>query len=249
MSGAADRTISAALATPRPGSARHVAQEPPAAVAGLELSDTLWKPLDFFRVNPANAAFRALKSDQYFADLEDDIRENGIMDDLIAMPDGLIMAGESRFIVAQRLGLAKIPVKLVLSPLTPEEQERRMVLHNVLRFEIPAAARAEMLYRIGFYERPAQEAAASLGVTERQVKRDRADAREAERIASEKGKDAPDVEDFLEAREKKNAERRASTAVSGGGMLGRLKAALEVLDARGGDFAESAQYVREAVGV
>lgn len=243
----AEKTIAGALAVRSPAPIVQAAPEP--VLRGLELSETeYWSP-ERFRLNPANEPFRALKSADYMDKLEADIRENGILDDLKAMPDGLLLAGESRLEIAKRLGLKKIPVKVVLSDLGEEEQERRLILDNLLRFEIDKDTRAALLYKIGLYDKPVQEAAQELGVSTRQVIRDRAVAAEAAELAQERGEEKPTRQDFAEARERKNADRRASTPAKAPGILERLKTALESLDARGGQYAESAQYVREAVGI
>jgi hypothetical protein len=248
MSNAAARTIAAALQAPRPGvsSAQSLAPEP--VSLGLELSETLYKPLSFFRLNPANERFRALKSAQYMEDMEADIRENGIVEDVLAMTDGLLLAGETRFLIAERLGLAKLPCKLVLSPLSAEEQEKRLILDNVLRFEIPSVARVEALYHIGFYKRPNAECMAALGASIRQVKREKAEARAAEKLAAEAGREAPAPQDFARVRETENAKRRASTPARKVDAL-TLESALHDLDTRGGQYAESADFIRKVVGL
>ena len=57
-----DATISAALSRPRPGkSAAPETKIEPAAV-GLELSEIEYKPVSWFRLNPANEVFRAVET-------------------------------------------------------------------------------------------------------------------------------------------------------------------------------------------
>jgi len=244
----AAKTIAAAIRAPRPGLSVVPSPAPEPVALGLELSETLYKPLEFFRLNPANERFRALKSEQYMADMEADIAENGIVEDVLAMTDGLLLAGETRFLIAQRLGIPKLAVKLVLSPLSPEEQEKRLILDNVLRFEIPSVARVEALYHIGFYKRPNSECAEALGASVRQIKREKLEARKAEELAAEAGREAPAPEDFARVRETENAKRRASTPARKVDIPA-LESALHDLDTRGGQYAESADFIRKVVGL
>lgn len=240
--------LESALSTPRPGTTSAPTLAPAETVAaGLELSDIEYRPASFFTLNPANEVFRAMKPEAYLADLARDIAENGITDPIIAMPDGLIIAGESRLVCAERAGLKKLPVRFITSDLSADEQEKRLVLNNLLRFEIDKDTRLALLYKVGFYDRPAAEAADSLGISPRQVKRDRADIREAERIAAEKGKSAPEAEEFREARETRREARRSSTPSEKVGII-RIESILAEMDALGGELAEYATKIREALG-
>ena len=141
--------LATAYAKPRPGTVATAAPEPQPASAGLELSEIMYKPRSWLRMNPENEIFRALKSPQYFDDLERDIREAGaILNPLIAMPDGLLLEGESRLLMAERIGMAKLPVRIVLSALDESEQRRRLWLGNLSRFEVDEDTRLLLYSRI-----------------------------------------------------------------------------------------------------
>lgn len=247
-----DDIISNATASPRPGASRAI-HEPTAAavIAGLELSDTIYKPVSWFHLNPANEVFRALKSEAYLADLEADICANGITDNLVAMPDGLVLAGESRVIVAGRISADyKLPVRLVLSPLTEEEQERRLILSNLLRFEIPENVRLVLARRVGlFSDIPRAEAAETMGKSLRQVKRDAAVLRDAEKLAQDAGRAEPTPEDVAAARERKNGTRKDKKPSTGKDSVRiLLSPTLELMDEEGGKCAEYANQIREVLG-
>jgi len=242
--------IAAATASPRPGTARAIHEPtPPPILAGLELSEIVYKPASWFRLNPANEIFRALKSEQYLADLEADIRANGVTDNLVALPDGLVLSGESRVIVAGRISAdCRLPVRIVLSDLSPEEQERRLILSNLLRFEIPEDVRLVLANKAGlFSDLTREEAAATLGKSLRQVKRDAATIREAEDLARENGRDEAAPADIEAARAKRNEARKSSTSGKKVDTI-KLESALLRLDELGGNYAESANLIRGAIG-
>jgi len=109
---------------------------------GLILSNILYKPLSFFKPNPCNAVFDALKTDEQFLTLYKDISETkAILNPLIVMPDGLIIEGHSRYEVAKKLSaegnsIGMLPTRIITTPLTNEEIKQRVYLGNLLRFEI-----------------------------------------------------------------------------------------------------------------
>lgn len=139
--------------------------EPTAASKGLELSDLMYKPLDWFTEDPENAAdFEKAKNARpgYWTDLQRDIEQNGILTPLLATPDGSLLQGHSRLTIARRLGLARVPVQIIDGGLPTDPQERarelrnRRRLDNLLRFELDDAARLAMLADIwpDFYTQP-----------------------------------------------------------------------------------------------
>jgi hypothetical protein len=215
----------------RPGSPAKPASPLPSVADGLELSDIIFKPLSFFRYNPANEIFRAIKTEQYFNDLERDIREAGqILEPILAMPDGLIISGESRFIVADGIEchdekgvFARLPCRLILSPMSVEEQERRLYLANLSRFEVDEDTRLLLYARIwpGYFSpgdtvAPAPaiaEIMEATGKSKRQVIRDGALVREAVTKATDEGRQAT-ASDIAEAREVRNEVRRAAPVAS-----------------------------------
>jgi len=202
----------------RPGGAVVNRQMTTAAPSsGLDLSDVIMKPRSWFIPNPENNIFRALKTDSYFKDLERDIAEAGaIINPLIALSDGLLLEGESRLLVAGRLGMERLPVRIVLSPMTEEEQRRRLWLGNLSRFEVDKDTRLFLYAKIwpGYFAGEAHASAVAVadivkatGSSKRQVIRDAGIVREARAKASEEGREAT-VQDLREVREGKNAERR-----------------------------------------
>lgn len=197
---------------------------PPAApiVQGLDLSDIFMKPRSFFRLNPANEIFRSKKTEAYYRDLERDIKENGIREPLLTMPDGLILSGESRWILSapERLNIERLPVRLMLSPLSPEEQERQLLLSNLSRFELDEDTRLYCYMKVwpGYFagEKVAEKAkvddiAQATGKSKRQVIRDGQVAREASAKAKEEGREVG-VEDIAQARKGRAEARREHSA-------------------------------------
>ena len=245
-----DAIIASALSRPRPGTTPKADPVPVAdpVSVGLELSEIEYRPAKWFKENPANEVFRSLKSAQYLDDLEADIRAVGVTDPLIAMSDGLIIAGESRVLCARRIDEAmRLPVRLVLSDLSPEEQEKRLLLNNLLRFEIPEDTRLVLSRRAGIFEIPRTEAAEKLGKSLRQVKRDAAIVRDAEEIAAEKGRDEIAPEDVQAARDKRNGVRKA-TSTGNNKVITMLLPILSEMDAEGGACREYADKIRKVLG-
>jgi hypothetical protein len=212
-------TITNAYTKPRPGSTPAASLPPaPDISTGLELSDIMYKPVSWLTVNPENAIFRALKSEQYFRDLQRDISEAGaILNPLIAMPDGLLLEGESRLLVAQRLEMKKVPVRLVLSPLSLDEQRRRLWLGNLSRFEVDEDTRLLLYAKIwqGYYRGDTvsspqvskAEIAQAIGKSERQVVRDKRIVEKAAVMAQAEDREMG-VQDIQAARQERNQARR-----------------------------------------
>ncbi len=83
--------------------------------------------------NPINAMyFESLAGDD-LARLEADIRDNGILDPLVAMRDGTLLTGHNRLEIARRIGLDEVPVRYVTRELSQEEQRDRIIADNLLR--------------------------------------------------------------------------------------------------------------------
>lgn len=213
----------------------HLAGTATSASDGLDLSDIVQKKRTDLRPNPVNEVFRRLKTEVYFRDLERDIREAGaIINPLIIMPDGLIIEGESRLIVAERIGIERLPCRVVLSPMPPEEQERRLWLGNLSRFEVDEDTRL-LLYSLiwpGYFSGSGDapkvaEIAEAVGKTPRQVKRDKAVVQAASRIAEEQGHEVS-VEDIEAARAEKNEARR-TTGKAPDEVILRVRRVLEKL--------------------
>ncbi len=211
--------------------------EPSLVIQGLEMSEVLSWPLDRFKPHPSNHVFDSAKSETYWRDLKRDILEAGaILNPLIVLPDGTLLEGHSRLRIAEELkaeghDLGRIPVRVVSSPITPEEAERRVYLGNLSRFEVDEDTRLNLYRKVwpdyfgqeGKAGRPtknnratvspfpttAQEIAKETGKSVRTIKSERAILRDAARRARDMGKPDPDIEDIRETRAKLNAQRRA----------------------------------------
>ena len=226
---------------PRTGYTPETAAAPPAPspiVQGLKLSDVQLWPQERFKPHPSNHVFDSAKTEDYWRDLRRDILEAGaIINPVIALPDGTLLEGHSRLRIAGELAaegkdLGRIPVRVVASPITPEEAERRVFLGNLSRFEIDADTRAALYARIWpdltreAKPGPASNAekgvtatvsvtsavkdlAASAGITERQAWNEKRVIEGAEKERRAEGAPALKPEHVKKAREKVNAERRA----------------------------------------
>jgi len=209
----------------------------------LKLSDVQLWPLESFKPHPSNHIFEESKTKTYWRDLRRDIVETGaILNPLIALPDGTLLEGHSRLRIAGELkaegnDLGKIPVRVVSSPITAEEVERRVYLGNLSRFELDENTRLSLYARIwpDFYGQEgkagrrtkkgdtmsplpptAQEIAEVTRKSPRQVKRDRKTVIRAGKIAAQKGKSAPDTEDIQEARKEGTSKRKAPAKAAAG---------------------------------
>jgi hypothetical protein len=195
---------------------------------GLLLSDIQLKPLSWFRYNPDNQIFRDLKTSEYFHSLEKDIvKANAIITPLIATPDGLLIEGESRHIICQKLfesgseHFGKLPTRIVLSPMTRAQIKERLFLGNLSRFDIPREVKILAYAEIwpkyflkttdgsrGSEVTTKKEIAAATGLSESQIKRDKAVIKKAAKIAEQEK--AP-----LSLKHIKSAARQEKTEKSG----------------------------------
>ena len=205
---------------------------------GLALDDMVRRPIAWFKHNPENEIFTSLKTPSYWQTLERDIRESkAILTPLIAMPDGLLIEGESRLTVARKfseeglLDFDFLPVRIIKGELSAEEQRKRLYLGNLSRFEIDEDIRATLYAQIWpdltQEARPGrtsgentdtvsvkrtqavQELAKQAGISERQAWREAEVIKEGAAIAKGEGEASPHPEHIRKAREKKNALRRA----------------------------------------
>lgn len=227
---------------------RPMATEPEPAerirLEGLSLDDMVRRPLSWFKHNPENDVFTTLKTPTYWQSLERDIREaKAILSPLIAMPDGLLIEGESRLIIARKLseeGLLDfdfLPVRIIKGELSPEEQLKRLYLGNLSRFEIDEDTRAALyaqiwpdLLREASPGRPSsentdtvsvkrtqavQELAKQAQISERQAWREAEVIKEGAEIARGQGETTLRPEHIRKARQKRNALRREKTKARG----------------------------------
>jgi hypothetical protein len=223
---------------PRTGYTPEAMDHPPApapALQGLRLSDVQLWALDRFKDHPSNHVFESSKTESYWRDLRRDILDAGaIINPVIALPDGTLLEGHSRIRIARELEtegkpLGKIPVRIVASPITPAEAERRVYLGNLSRFELDDDTRLTLYAKVwpDYFQAKTQantkggdtvsppatkaEIAAATGKSPRQVQRDGQIVRTAAHIAQKKGKSEADRDDIREARKKAASKRKATT--------------------------------------
>ena len=208
---------------------------------GLELTDLQYRPISWFKPDPENDAdFSNLKNrtPSYWEDLRRDIEAVGITTPLLATPDGRLLYGHSRLKIAGEMeaegkklnvdkdGLARLPVRLVLSPLSQSDFRHRRRLDNLLRFDIDPNTRLAFLTDIWpeFYTSQGQKGAPTsiaetsskttgdiakaTGDSPAKVKKDRQITVLATQIAKEEGLEIPEVRHIQQARDKINNERR-----------------------------------------
>lgn len=191
---------------------------------GLVLSGVQLKEITFFTVNELNTIFEGLKSQEYYEQLKRDIAQDGIINALIALPDGQLIEGHSRLKVAQELGLHNVPVRFILNTLSAAEMKRRVYLGNLNRFEIPFDIRLILfaeIYPDYFYtsaqeldqqhkrsgekkdvttEKPstAKTVAAAMGISDRQVRNEKEVFLRAKELSTQS---LPSPQEIAKARE------------------------------------------------
>jgi hypothetical protein len=193
---------------------------------GLVLSAVQLKDVEFFQLNAINNVFEDLKSADYYEQLKRDIAQDGIVNALIALPDGQLIEGHSRLKVAKELGMLTVPVRFILSTVSPAEVKRRVYLGNLNRFEIPSDMRLILfaeVYPDYFYASPAQldeshkllepgmrpttakMVAASMGLSDRQVRNEKEIFLRAKSLAQPQELPSPSL--VAKAREQIKAEK------------------------------------------
>lgn len=101
---------------------------------GIELSEIYWFNPGSLKENPLNSY--APLADDELQELMNDIKEKGILVSLIAKKvnnELILLCGHNRRRAAIRLNLTKVPVQLILSPLTPKLEKEIMHSENDLR--------------------------------------------------------------------------------------------------------------------
>lgn len=198
-------------------------------VGDLRLSPIEYRDPRTLKPSPHNAVFDELKTTDYWANLRRDIEDAGaITDPLVVEENGTILSGHSRQRVSVELlregrrEFEKVPVRVVLSDLTDDEKRNRVYLGNLSRFEIDPDTRLSLYARIypEYFNETRKRGqqtetvsvstiAGTLGVSDRQVRNERAVYQDAKKTAATKGKTAPDRDDIAKARKRRNAERKA----------------------------------------
>lgn len=97
-------------------------------------------------INTKNAEYFDRESHVHLQHLRDDVRKRGILVPLIAKSVGTLLAGHNRLLVAQELGLKKIPVQYVQEELSEEREREFIVKDNLLRRQL------SLEKRIGLYK-------------------------------------------------------------------------------------------------
>lgn len=196
--------------------------------SGFELSEIVYKPINFFIENPINVVFEKLKDEAYFERLKKDIDETrAILNPLITMKDGMIIEGHSRLLVAKQLEeegkeLGRLPVRIILSALNEDEMKRRVYLGNLSRFEISEDAKILMYAEIwpDYFQssvKPGKksdhgetisvkELSAVIGKSAPQIKRDKAIYRDTVKRVQK-----PTAEDIRQSRKTLNEKRKRKT--------------------------------------
>jgi ParB-like chromosome segregation protein Spo0J len=130
------------------------AAAPNVAGPSLRLSEVRYVHPSELRANPMNAIFRK-ESERYFQEIAEDIQKRGIIDALIARPDGMLLSGHNRLRVAERLGLERVPVRYLVDSLNEREEREFLIKDNLLRRHFSSAEKIrlyEHLYE-NFHER------------------------------------------------------------------------------------------------
>lgn len=203
-------------------------------LGALRLSAVEFRHPRELKPSPHNTEFNHLKDDTYWTNLRRDIEESGaITDPVLIMPDGEILSGHSRIEVAIQLldeghaEFEKVPVRVVRSELSDDDRMKRVYLSNLSRFEIDENTRLVLYARVypdyfngtGPKNRPKKgdtvsplrsDVANAMGVSPRQLRRERKVHEEAVRNAKSNGRQEPSVDDIGEARKTINAKRKSA---------------------------------------
>lgn len=116
------------LATPRPGGVAAPSAYESVEKRGLEISDVLYVDPRALSPNPLND-YPPLAEDE-LAELAADMDEKGVLIPLLARTDLVLICGHNRLAAALRLGLDRVPLQQVLSPLSPALEREIMKSEN-----------------------------------------------------------------------------------------------------------------------
>jgi ParB-like chromosome segregation protein Spo0J len=112
---------------------------PKSALSGTILSYDEKVPLHKLRPNPKNAQYFTPETEEYFARLEQDIRERGILVPLMAKEDGTLLAGHNRLLIAEKIKLPYVPVNYVKQEITEQEEQAFVIKDNLFRRQFSGA--------------------------------------------------------------------------------------------------------------
>lgn len=167
----------------------------------VDLKNTIPKPLSFFKEHKDNKIFDDLKNPTYWKNLKRDIEENqGIENPVICFKDGTLIEGHSRIkILKELVEEGKIPKSYKVPTLyfkgTKKEGNKRLILGNLNRFEIPFSKRIQLWKELGYFGEgdtvsppfTNKELSEILNLSERQVQRVKAILREVEEPTTSRG--------------------------------------------------------------
>jgi hypothetical protein len=88
----------------------------------IEFKDYTRYPIKKLSANKENSLYFKTEKMEYFNDLRENIQTHGILVPVIAKPDGTVLCGNNRYYIARSLKMTHIPVRIITSDLT-EEQE------------------------------------------------------------------------------------------------------------------------------
>ena len=103
--------------------------------SGLALSEVRYVSPSVLQSNSHNNFFPE-ETARYFEELEEDVRERGVIVPLIAKRNGQLLAGHNRLRVALNLGLPRVPVQYVETQLTEQEEIRFIISDNLFRRQL-----------------------------------------------------------------------------------------------------------------
>ncbi len=198
-----------------------------------------YRRLDELTASRFNTVFQALKDDQYWNRLKEDMSDAGVITDpLLILPSGEIISGHSRQTIARELFLEgrrefeRVPVRVLHSELQEGELRKRVYMANLSRFEIDTDTRLKLYAEIfpEYFEgkavrnRPAKgdtvsplrkNIAEQMHISERQIKREKQVYQKAKSIAEKQGRALPEVDEIRAARKEQNRKRRVTAEAAG----------------------------------
>lgn len=116
--------------------------------------------------HPLNGALFGRYDDEEYLALYDDIKRNRVLDPVWAMPDGTLLSGHTRIMIAKKLGLATVPV-IWHQPLDEFGQVSLLISSNTKRRQINMEERKKIasIVLAKYPEKSDREIAGICGVT------------------------------------------------------------------------------------
>lgn len=115
--------------------------------AGVKLSEVRDFAIAALEPHLSNDLFGDLP-DKERAALKEDIERRGVLVPIIATADGKILSGHRRVEICKELGKAFVPVRFVEGDLTPAQEREFLVKDNVLRRQLTAAEKKELIKKL-----------------------------------------------------------------------------------------------------